>query len=155
MALTTPSELVASLQRPALRVRTGLWLLPNPLLGQEANEAARLGIQAADLRAELLGQISPGSRYLSLDSDRLLALLDALSQRRSLGDCLLVHNLDLLLSRLTHQQRADFWQFVFSGFTHRPSALLLTLPITAQETLLSNTWMDLWESGERLFQSSD
>jgi hypothetical protein len=154
MAFQHPSELVSSLQRPALRVRTGLWLLPSHLIGQEANEAARLGVQATDLRQELLAQLPPETQYVPLDSDRILSLLHPISERRSMGDCALNYNLDLLLARLTHQQRADFWQFAFIGFSHRPSALLFTLPATAQNLLPGVEVLERWERGERLFRSS-
>jgi len=153
MAFTHPSELVASLQQPR-RVRTGLWLLPLHLIGQEANEAARLGIQAVDLRQALLQQLPPDTQYVSLDSDRLLNLLDASSQRKALGECVLLYNLDLLLSRLTQQQRSGFWQFAFSGFAHRSSALLLTLPVTAQDILPGERVLEEWADAGRLFRSS-
>ena len=154
MAFLNPSELVTSLQRHALRVRTGLWLLPPDLIGQEANEAARLGILAVDLRHELLQQLPSDTQYVLLDSERLLNLLNAITERKALGDCVLVYTLDLLLSRLTQQQRANFWQFTFSGFAHRPSALLLTLPASAQNLLPGNETLDHWDRAERLFRLS-
>jgi hypothetical protein len=154
MAFQHPSELVSSLQRPALRVRTGLWLLDSCLVGQEANEAARLGVLAVDLRQDLLAQLPLETKFVPLDSDRLLSLLHPISERHFTGDCVLLHNLDLLLARLTHQQRADFWQFAFTGFSHRPSALLFTIPVSAENLVPGGEALGRWARGGRLFQSS-
>lgn len=145
-----PSELVLFLRRPGLRVRTGLWLMPRELIGQEQNEAARLGISALDLRNELLTSLPAGARFVPLDNDRVLQLLNTISLRKNQHDCVLIYNLDLLLARLTYQQRNDLWQFAFTGFAYRPCALLLTMPDTARSLLPTQEKLGYWEENRRL-----
>lgn len=150
-----PSELVLFLRRPGLRVRTGIWLLPPYLVGQEPNEAARLGTIAVDLRCVLLESLPSGARFVPLDTDRILQLLDTISYRKDQGDCVLVYNLDLLLARLTHQQRVDVWQFIFTGFAYRPCALLLSMPATASSLLPAGEILHYWKQGKRLAVSPE
>ena len=145
-----PFELVSFLRRPDLRVRTGIWLMPSHLFGQEANEAARLGVMAVDVRGMLLDTIPSGAKFVPLDTDRILQLLNTVSYRKEQGNCVLVYNLDLLLARLTQQQRVDAWQFIFSGFGHRPCALLIGMPATASSLLPAGEMLNYWKEGKRL-----
>jgi len=145
-----PNELVIFLRRPGLRVRTGIWLMPSQLVGYEKNEAARLGIIAADLRDILLDTLPAGTNFAPLDTDRILQLLNTISYRKDLGDCVLVHNLDLLLARLTQQQRVDVWKFTFAGFAYRRCALLLGMPATASSLLPAGETLNYWTKGKRL-----
>ena len=145
-----PSELVLFLRRPSLRVRTGILLVPTRLVGQEANEAARLGVMAVDVRSILLDTVPSGAKFVPLDTDRVLQLLNTISYRKDQGDCVLIYNLDLLLARLTQQQRVDAWQFIFRGFGNRPCALLITMPATASSLLPAGEMLNYWKEGKRL-----
>jgi len=53
MTKTTISELVELLAKPTLRVRTGIWLYPMDLLGEEENEAVRLDVIASDAQGNI------------------------------------------------------------------------------------------------------
>lgn len=150
-----PAELITFLRRPGLRVRTGIWLMPSHLVGQEPNEAARLSVMAVDVRGLLLDSLPSGARFVPLDTDRVLQLLDTISYRKEQGNCVLVYNLDLLLARLTQQQRVDVWQFIFAGFGYRPCALLLAIPATASSLLPAGEILNYWKEGKRLAVSPE
>lgn len=124
--------------------------MPPHVLGNEQNEAVPLGITAVDIRNELLNSQPSGAKFVPLDTDRVLQLLNTIAYRKNQGDCVLVHNLDLLLARLTHMQRNDFWQFALTGFAYRPCALLLGMPATAVSLLPTGDTLNLWIEGGRL-----
>jgi hypothetical protein len=150
-----PAELVSFLRRPGLRVRTGIWLMSSHMIGHESNEGARLGVIVVDLRSLLLDSLPEGAQFVPLDADRVLQLLNTVSYRKDQGDCVLVYNLDLLLARLTYQQRVDFWQFTFTGFAYRPCALLLGMPATASSLLPAGETLNYWKQGKRLAVSPE
>lgn len=150
MESTSVHALVATLHHADLRVRVGLWLHPLSLLGAEADEAARLMLQAVDLRAELLNRLPPGAAYARIDAGNTLSLLDDLSQRSYFGGCALVYNLDLLLAALTLRERSNLWSFLFTDLPWRKSALLLTLPVTATRLMPAETVSDQWRAANRL-----
>ena len=133
-----PSELVALLRRQILRVRTGLWLIPPNLLGDERNEAVRLGVAAVDMRELLLNELPAGTAFVMLNADRVIQLLNQVAGQAHFGNCALVYNLDLLLARLTFQQRADAWGVIFDGLAYRQSSLVMAMPVTAKSLLPSD-----------------
>lgn len=150
MESTSVNSLVLTLRHADLRVRVGLWLHPLSLLGVEADEAARLMVQAVDLRGELLQMLSPEARFAHIDEVSVLNLLDGLSRRSYFGGCALVYNLDLLLAALTHKERTSVWDFLFTGLSRRKSALLLTLPATATQLMPAEIVSDEWRTTDRL-----
>lgn len=135
MGNNTPQKVVNLIRANVLRIRTGLWLIPITQVGQERNEAAKLMLDSIDIRTVLLEEVPAGSRFSGLSDQKVMALLDKISERPGDSDCTLVYNLDILLSRLTYQEVSNVWQYVFEFFPHRSRALLLTIPVTAQELL--------------------
>lgn len=148
--MMNPSNLVELLSGPTLIVRTGLWLAPTQLLGKEQDTAARMGIDAVDLRVVIKSSLPQGTRFLALSTQTLIAALDAVCHQASGSDCLLIFNLDLLLARLPRQDRLDFWHYVFNGFPHRSRGLLLVMPKNAEHLLPSNHIQDAWRHDGRL-----
>ncbi len=149
MVDTEPEELVRLLQRPVLRIRTGVVLLPAGLLGREPELATRLGLQAVDWRDRKLKKLSPESRYLALSSEKLLEDLREIVEDSSLpGSCLWVYNADLLLSALQYGERERFWSFLRLNFKQF-RGLLLSLPERATH-LFSSVERDSWHQDNRL-----
>lgn len=148
MESNTLSALVTALRAPSLRVRTGLWLMRLAEIGQERNEAARQGIEAVDLRANLLARLPPDAGYTGLSSQVFLELCEAVTQQPGAGDCALVYNIDLLLARLTRQERREVWQDLYQALPHRRRVLLLAMPETATELLPEG--LEMWVSARRL-----
>lgn len=148
--MTTTRELVHFLREPILRVRTGLWLAPSGAWGQEADEAARLSVDAADARRPLLDSLLPDQTRLQLNENAVIRALDTIANSSQRSDCCLVYNLDLLLAGLTSTARAGVWEMLYSGLAHRPRALLLTMPATAGDLLPDPDHLDLWRRDGRL-----
>lgn len=150
MLTSSPHELVDLLQAKTLVCRTGIWLAPPALLGNEANEAARLNIDAVDLRTPLLQSLPQGTRFLGLSSDKLLHVLDFICEQTKGTDCLLVYNLDFLLARLRQQERTQVWSQFYNAFPHRKHALLAIMPAGADHLLPFSATLKFWNSDRRL-----
>jgi len=144
------SELVELLRRPTLRVRTGLWLIPSAVLGQEKNESARLGIDAVDLRQQLIARLPQNTEFARLNPHKVLELLDDACQQSAGSECILVYNLDLLLAGLKLQERQQVWRHLFQSFSHRSKALLLCMPQGARDLLPTEEYMQGWRKDQRL-----
>lgn len=150
-----PSELVALLRRQILRVRTGLWLISPNLLGDEHNEAVRLGVAGVDMRELLLGELPVDTAFVMLNADRVLQLLGQVAGQSHFGNCALVYNLDLLLARLTVLQRVDAWNSILDGIPHRQSGLILAMPGTAKSLLPSDNRLGDLAAARRLISAED
>lgn len=150
MPSTTLPELVTLLRGPSLTVRTGLWLAPLTILGRERDEAARLGIDAIDVREPILAAQPQGTRFLGLNEASMVDTLDTICRLPRLSDCVLVYNLDLPLARLSARERNQFWQILFTGFPHRSRGLLLLLPQQAHHLLPPQQAEEAWRNDNRL-----
>ena len=148
-------QLIGYLTGRSLRNRTGILLVPLSWLGHEREIASRLGISFDDECERILSQLMPGQRYLGQTWIDLAKDLDGMIQNSRLdGRCLLVANLDIVLSSLGTDDRSLFWSFLYESY--KPSyGLLLTLPneirrlITEQEL---STWtgtgrLAIWDEG--------
>ncbi len=151
MASTIPLSLLERLRDPTLHVRTGLWLVPPADLADVPNEAARVGIDLADMRHALLAKLPPNAHFVALDTNRVLELLDQVASHPRAGGCALVWNVDLLLARLPVAGRADVWSFILNGFSHRRSGLLLAMPATAHALLPTTTAIENWRRTARVY----
>lgn len=149
-----PSELV-TLLRQHMRVRTGLWLISPNLLGDEHNEAVRLGVAAVDIREFLLGKLPADTAFVTLNENRVNQLLELIAGQAHFGNCALVYNLDLLLARLTVLQREDAWNFMLDGMPYRQSALILVMPSTAKSLLPSDNRLGDLAAARRLISAED
>ncbi len=138
MEVKTPSEVVKLIRATILRIRNGLWLLPTTSLGQERNEAARLLVDAVDLRQRLIRHLPADTRFIGLTDQKVIELLDEVAEQEGQSDCALVYNLDLLLSHLKQQEIKYIWQHVIESMPHRSCALLITMPASATDLLPSD-----------------
>lgn len=150
MPLTTPTDVIQLLNSRTLRIRTGIWLVTNSVLGRESSEAVRLGIDAFDARQPILEGVAEQQRFLGLNSDRVVSTLDRISSSPQGTECLLVYNFDLLLARIRSDERAKVWQEIFLGLPHRLHALLIVMPNEAQHLLPNAEALAAWRSEGRL-----
>lgn len=146
----TMNEVVQTLRYGGLRVRTALWLLPPDHLTHLSDSAARLGIHLVDIRQPLLNTVVPSQRFLRLGLREFVEALDALCNNNKASDCLLVENCDLIIAKLTNHERKDLWETLYSGFPHRPRALLLPIPASATALLPTEQQLDQWKKEGRL-----
>jgi hypothetical protein len=150
MQTSNPKDLVDLLQKKTLRIRTGMWIIPVSMLGTELDQAARLDIDAIDIRTPLLESLPEGTRYLGLNVDRILQLLQEVSDQLPGSECLLVYNLDLLLAKLPYKDIAYIWKHLYDSFPNRRHALLISMPETANHLMPEVTSLRLWNNDKRL-----
>ena len=128
--------------------------MPVSALGKEADHAARLNIDAVDVRDLLLNSLPEGTRYLGLNPDRIIHLLQQISDQTPSSECLLVYNLDLLLSKLSHSEISHVWQHLYDSFPNRRHALILSMPENASHLLPEFTSLKTWNQDKRLASSN-
>ncbi len=155
MSDLSASQLVGCLSGRSLRNRTGILLVPLSWLGREPEIASRLGISFNDERERVLGQLTSSQRYFGQTWKDLAEDLDSMIQNsRPDGRCILVANLDIVLSSLGTDDRSLLWSFLYENY--KPSyGLLLTLPNEARRLIKEqelSTWTDtgrlaIWEGG--------
>jgi|GEM_PF-770419 len=153
MDCSTPREVVSLIRANVLRIRIGLWLIPASYLGQERNEAARFLLEGVDIRQELVKQLPVDARFAGLNSQKVIDLIDAVTQQKGTSDCALIYNLDLLLSRLSPQECEFVWQLLLEAMPHRPRAILITMPASATDLLPSLDQLNQWAREKRLASS--
>jgi hypothetical protein len=141
MEVNTPPEVVKLIRANILRIRNGLWLLPTTSLGQERNEAARLLVDAVDVRQRLIQHLPANTRFIGLTDQKIIELLDEIAEQEGQSDCALVYNLDLLLSHLKQKDIKYVWQHLIESMPHRSCALLITMPALATDLLPSDEQM--------------
>ena len=150
MELRTPAEVIALLRSRVLRVRTGLWLMPNAYIGHEAEEAIRLCVEAVDLRLVWLKTLPEGTRFIGLTPDTLIEALDRIVQQPGDNDCVLAYNLDLFMARLKQSERKTVWESFFNALPHRTRGLLMVMPQMAHDLLPASAQLTLWDREQRL-----
>lgn len=130
-----PTELVRQLSGWRLQHRTGVLLLPREELGREHLLAARLGIEAVDLRVWALERLPPDQRILDLTWSKLSwEYLQAIAEAPLPGRCILVSNVDLLVAALRIEQRREYWRYL-RGTLRPERGLLLAVPAGADHIL--------------------
>lgn len=134
----------------SLRCRTGIWLMPHDKVGDEENEAARLGLDAVDIRRVLLENLPEETSYAGLSSERIENLLHQIADRQTGSHCFLVYNLDVLLAGLTKEERDAVWRYLKVGLPHAKHALLIALPTSARQALLGDEHYRSWQKEDRL-----
>ena len=150
MLTSSPREVVDLLKGSSLIHRTGIWLMPINMLGKEPDHAARLNLDAIDIRTPLLESLPEGTRFLGLSGDKVVQLLDHICEHAKGSSCLLVYNVDLLLARLRLQDRIYVWSQLYNAFPHRKRALVIVMPDGADQLLPPLAALKFWNSDKRL-----
>ena len=150
MLTSSPREVVDLLKGSSLIHRTGIWLMPVNMLGNEPNHAARLNLDAVDIRTTLLESLPEGTRFLDLSGDKVVQLLDYICEHAKGSSCLLTYNVDLLFARLRLQERVYVWGQLYNAFPHRKRALVIVMPERADQLLPPLAALKSWNSDKRL-----
>jgi len=149
MAQTNIESLIYHL-RFTSRTRVGLWRFPLAKIGHEAEIAVHFVIEGLDVSAYMRERLPNGAEFVRLSEQKVLDTLDEIASTHGKRDCVLVYNLDLLLSGVTSSERKRIWQFLFNGFPNRTRALLLVIPETADQLMPSETNIDAWLEDSRI-----
>lgn len=150
MATISIEDLIKLLRSNELVVRTGLWLIPATWVVNETGLAARFNMDALDMRQIWLEQLPDRARLAGLRQDRLLETISQIANQQNMGDCILLYNLDLLISGLSPGDRQIFWNHSFNGMPHRARALLYLFPDEAYNQLIDPQNRNNWERSGRM-----
>ncbi len=150
MSSLSASQLVECLKGISLKNRTGILLLSLSWLGRESDIASHMGISFADERQWVLGQLKLGQRYLGQTWMGLITKdLDGMIRDSKLdGHCLLVANLDIILSSVGTANRSLFWSFIHKSYKP-PCGVLLTLPSETRR-IITDEELSVWAGTGRL-----
>ncbi len=150
MSKPSASEVVQRVRGKTLDCRTGIFLLPERLLGCEKSLGARFDLDAVDYAAWCEQYLYEDEKFLRLSGDRLLKYLHEACHGDFMTDCLLVYNFDLALAYLPYLERGQVWAFLRDRFRKRPKGLILSMPESASRLLPDPAALEVWSKGNRL-----
>jgi len=150
MAQTELETLVEYLRRRTARTHVGLWLMPLNRIGHEAEIAVHLGVQALDIGSYYHDKLPPGAEFVRLTAKRVMETLYDIASSIGQSDCVLVYNIDLILSGVKDEERQQIWQELFNRFPGRARVLLIAIPDTAIHLLPSESLLRKWIDDSRL-----
>jgi hypothetical protein len=150
MAPTDPNTLFELLCRGASRTRVGLWRVPLSKIGKEAEIAVNLGAQAVDISRYYYEHLQKGAEVVHLSAPKVISTLDSIASSIGSSNCVLIYNLDLLLSPLKVEELQQIWQDLFNRFPNRRRAIILIIPETAHHLLPSESLLEKWQNESRL-----
>ncbi len=144
------AQLAERLQKQVLRIPTGIVLIANDQLGREDEFVALLqGVGGVDLWKWKVERLTQGARYLGISEVSLMQDLHAIVGDASIhGNCLLVYNADVLISRLGASEQSQFWKSLLSHYRQK-RGLMISLP-QAATNLLTVDERRVWSGEGRL-----
>ncbi len=148
--LQTPASLVLYLRSLHLRSRTGILLLQSSHLGKEELLSVQLGVEALDYAVHLLYSLPDKTAYVNITSTTEEERLYEIAQTRTGMEAVLIYNFDLVLSKLTLEERTRLWNNLRDRFARSAKALLFAVPETATHLLPQGADRLLWEEGNRI-----
>ena len=143
-------SLIKLLLSNELVVRTGLWLVPASWNINVPDFAARFNMDALDMRKVWLEQLPQGGKMAGLRQGRLLEVIDRIANQQNHSNCVLLYNLDLLISGLAPEDRKIFWYHSFNGLPHKTCALLYLFLDEAYNLLIDPENRKNWEGSSRM-----
>lgn len=145
-------EVTSLLRGNSLLCRTAL-LLGDSADGVKCEELSiQLGMGLVDCVRLRLSELESPGPTASLDRDAAIGILDTACQVEEGKSVILVLNWDLILARLTHEDRQYAWRFVWGSFKKRSKGLLLFVPRNADALLPSAKSIDEWRRAHRLVE---
>lgn len=136
------------LERPGVRIRTCLFLVPSAQLPGLEDIARSLLADLEDIRDCALASVPDGSAFVPLNAANIGSWLDTISNRRTGQKRVLVANLDLLLAGVSEAERAQVWLHIYQGMAYRQRLVLVAMPEKSGD-LIPN--LRQWEQGRRCF----
>ncbi len=145
-------DLIHHLRQPMLRLRTGLWLVPADLLGQELNYILGLpvGCDVIDLRQAVINFRPTSAPYAAITPEHIHTWLDQILEKDIQHDVAVLTQLDLLLAALGAGERQAVWQILLNSFARRSKALIFAIPQRAVGSIITELEIQAWQQNERL-----
>ncbi len=145
-------ELISHLRQPMLRLRTGLWLVPDYLLGKEEDYVLTLpvGCDVIDLRLAVINLRPPSAPYAAITPENIHAWLDQILENDVRHDVAVFTQLDLLLAALGANDRQAVWRTLSNSFVHRPKAIIFAIPQHSAGQIISPSEIQAWQQNNRL-----
>jgi hypothetical protein len=151
MAQIELEKLVKYLRRRTSRTHVGLWLMPLDRVGYEADVAVHLDdVEALDIAMYLHNKIPKGADFVRLSAKKIIETLDSIASSLGQRDCVLVYNLDLLLSGIREEECQKVWQTMFNQLPGRARILILAIPKTADHLRPDESFLTEWKNDARL-----
>ncbi|MEO0248789.1 MAG: hypothetical protein ABIN58_04470 [candidate division WOR-3 bacterium] len=141
-------QALEGLERPGVRLRTCLLLVPCSQLPRLGDIAASLLGDLEDIRDQALKSVPYGSAFVPLNAAHIGLWLDTISNRKTGQKRVLVAHLDLLLAGLVAAERAQVWRHIYQGMAYRQRLVSVAMPETSGH-LIPN--LDRWKQGGRCF----
>ena len=144
-------ELIQLLQQPVQRVKSGLWLVPEDVIGREADYISGLPVSCDCINLlEIVIESRPaGALSAAISPEHLLEWIDIGLETKGLRSCVVFTYLDLLLTRLSNAERSA----VISNLRqlpHRQRSLVVCLPQRNITHLLDENELNFWRLNRRL-----
>jgi hypothetical protein len=140
-------DLISNLRKNA-RNRIGLWRMPLNLLGHESQIAVQADIDALDISQAYRNRLPAGAEFARLSGQRVSEILDEIASNPG-KDCVLIYNLDLLISGISNDDCQNLWGSLLNGFPNRLRALVFAMPATATQLMPVDSVMEKWENAKR------
>ncbi len=121
-------KMIEHLEEPGLRVRTGILLASPSDLDRAEEISARLNATPEDMAQELLHLLPAGTRYANLSVERVLEVIDVISNRSQGSRLALLLHLDLLISALDKTACEEVWYRYLYALPHRRRVLIALMP---------------------------
>jgi hypothetical protein len=123
-----PKALTARLRSQDLRCRTGILLIPESVLGHEAEVAVHLDVDHIDFAKCLLDAVPEGGQFVDLSLAHVLKLLTDIADNYKGRGCVLVSNTDVAAMHMCSHDCGELWDRLMRDFPHQRVALVFTIP---------------------------
>jgi len=150
--MVEPKELILRLRSQDLRCRTGILLVPEPVLGHESEVAVRLGIDYISFAKRLLDAVPKGAQFMDMNLARVFNLLDDIADNHRGRRCVLISDIDVAAMRLSSHDRNELWDRLMRDFPYHKVALVFTIPgyLDGIRVLEEETVRQGWEESGRM-----
>lgn len=125
-------------------------MIPSTMVGQEEDEAIRLGAEAIDIGSLWLETLPKNTRYAGITPEKILLVVDQIICHKSSIDLVMIYNFDLLLSKLEYSDRKYVWQRIIHYMPHRSHALLFAIPQSAKDIYPASEDLSLLNKEKRI-----
>ncbi len=151
MALN-PANIVHILSNGSILVRVGIAIASVDAMESLPMLGVQWDVTIVDIVERWFAKLPSGTRFAGINRATLLAELSAIANETLDRRCAMVANVDVFLAKLSEDERAEVWSFLFTALKKRPTALLLVLPAAGVDLLPAGE-IERWRSAGRLIEA--